>query len=239
MRQNYFKVDFFVVISCLSLSALFGQVCEAQVEDINSFSSFTDWCENKYKLDSDTIHTIDQLLLIAKTDDCKLANKRLNELTHLSLSQKKISSLAPLNSFRNLTAITLSENQVTDTKPLSFLTNLIALDISKNQIVNIKHLEKLVKLQRLFISDNLISDISPLRGMRNLKDLSAKRNQISDVSPLKDLTNLKRLFLDYNKIMDVMPLQSLKKIDIASFRGNPIIKKVCPFENIYIGDCLF
>lgn len=238
MRQNYFKVNFIISISCFVLCTLFGQASEGQVESINSFSTFADWCENKNMLDQETIHTIDQLLLVAETDDCKLANKRLNERTKLVLSKKRISSLAPLNSFRNLTHLTLSENQITDIKPLSSLTNLILLRLNNNQIANIQPLEKLTKLIQLGISDNRISDISPLKNLASLTFLAAKRNQISDVKPLKSLINLRQLYLSENRITDISPLSSLKKIgtDGASFSvsRNPIINKTCPFENKFV-----
>jgi internalin A len=214
LNRKIFLAAFYLACSCI----VFVKESESQQVNTDNFNSFEDWCENKDNLNEDVRYTIEQLLVKVKTSDCKFASKELSTYRSLSLNKRGISNILPLNSFPNLTKLNLADNQ----------------------IVNIKPLEKLTKLTELVISDNNISDVSPLRNMKDLTYLSAKRNQISDVSPLKNLTNLQRLFLDDNKITDIMSLQSLKKLNAATFRRNPIIKKVCPVEStVYMPRCSF
>jgi len=122
MRQNYLTVNFLVAISCFLFCTLFDQASEGQVKDMNSFNTFNDWCENKSKLDKEINNTIEQLLLKAKTSDCELADKRLNESSSLNLDKKGISSILPLKSFQNLVKLSLFENQINDLTPLKSLT---------------------------------------------------------------------------------------------------------------------
>ena len=110
------------------MSAIFLQALESQGQNINSFANFADWCENKNTLDKKIIHTIDQLLVEAKTSNCKLANQRLlNEKTSLYLNKKEISSLLPLRNFPNIVRLSLIDNQISDLTPLKSLPNLECL----------------------------------------------------------------------------------------------------------------
>jgi internalin A len=215
MQNNNLKKSLLLTVYFFTFSVLFIRVSASQGQDINSFKTFADWCDNKDTLNEDIRHTIKVLLLKVKTSDCKFASKELSTYRSLSLDNRGVINLLPLSSF----------------------TNLTKLNLTKNKIVDIKPLEKLTKLTSLGISDNLISDISPLRNMKDLTSLSANRNQISDVSPLQTLTKLHYLALNDNKIQDVTSLQPLKGLNIASFKRNPIINKTCPVPQTQI--CAF
>jgi Leucine-rich repeat (LRR) protein len=220
MKHNYLNKKILLFTSSLffNLVILFSQSTMAQQAETNDFKTFEDWCKNKDSLAENVKHTINVLLEKARTSDCSFANSKLSNARFINLNGNAISNLLPLSSFINLTK----------------------LDLNNNKVVDIQPLEKLTNLTELSISDNYIYDLSPLKNMKDLTYLAVKRNQISDVSPLQNLTNLQRLFLDDNKITDIMSLQSLKKLNAATFRRNPIIKKVCPVKStVYMPRCSF
>ena len=51
----------------------------------NNYQSFEQWCLRKSDLSIETRKTVDVLLEIAGTKDCKLANSKLNSLAELQL----------------------------------------------------------------------------------------------------------------------------------------------------------
>ena len=75
--------------------------------------TFTEWCEQKASLSKETRYTVEELLKVAKTQNCSQANQILT----------------------NLTSLTLDKNQISDIKPLSNLTNLTLLDLTKNPLI--------------------------------------------------------------------------------------------------------
>lgn len=212
--RNKIRRKVFTTIFCLVCNVfVFADKSLADnINNFNDFKTFEDLCENKDQVSNDIRHTFEELLLIARTSDCKIAGKTLPKGKSLRLNNRGISNLLPLASLSN--------------------SSITIIHLSENKIVNIQPLEKLTKLTELGISGNRISDISPLRNLTNLTILSAKRNQITDVTPLKGLIELRYLFLRDNKITDISSLQSLRNISVNSgiFTGNPIINKTCPFR---------
>jgi internalin A len=170
MRQNHLTISFFVALSCFLLCTLFDQASEGQAKDMDSYSTFADFCTNKSKIDKETSHTVERLLLAVETSDCELANKRLSNLELLRLPRQGISSLLPLKSFKNLVELGLYENQVSDLTPLKSLTNLEVLVLDKNQITNISALRFLTKLRCLSLEDNRLTNINLLGILPNLEE---------------------------------------------------------------------
>jgi internalin A len=146
MRQNHLTINFLIALSCLLFCTLFDQASESQAKDMDAYNSFADFCANKSKLDKETSHTVERLLLAVETSDCELANKRLSNLELLRLPRQGISSLLPFKSFKNLVELGLYENQISDLTPLKSLTNLEVLVLDKNQITNISSLRFLIKI---------------------------------------------------------------------------------------------
>jgi internalin A len=65
--------------------------------------TFADWCLNKANSSWEIKHTVNALLLEAKTQDCHQAEKLLSTRTELSLSGSVIADLRPLSGLTNLT----------------------------------------------------------------------------------------------------------------------------------------
>lgn len=180
--------------------------------------SFVEWCQRRTAVPSDTQHTINVLLEIAKTNDCKLADGRLR--THilrngsfLNLRGRKISDLKPISGFTEITAIFLDNNQIRDLQPLTTLNNVTTATFGNNQI----------------------SDLRPLARMTQLTRLDLRNNRISDVTPLAALSNMSELILDNNQITDLSPLRVLDHVGQLHVRNNPLSDKTCPLKPRLLG----
>jgi internalin A len=184
--------------------------------------SFADWCLNQAKLTVETKHTVDAMLLEARTEDCQQASKLLSRSTKLFLYNKQITDLRPLSTLTNLTVLSLAENQIADLKPLSSLRKLTALYLYNNQIADLKPLSTLTNLTILTLGHNQIADLKPLSTLTNLTILTLSHNQIADLKPLSSLTQLGQLTLDNNQIADLKPLSSLTQLGQLTLSNNQI-----------------
>lgn len=77
---------------------------QAEGVPINN-QSFEQWCLEKDALATDPRRTVDVLLGIADTQNCKLADSKLSRLSEISLSNSRITNLTPLSGLSNLTQI--------------------------------------------------------------------------------------------------------------------------------------
>ncbi len=199
-----------------------------------TFESFADFCTNKENLPPETRHTVEVLLLKAKTQECDRAQTALTNLTELSLIRNQIVDIKPLSKFTNLRKLNLSLNQITDVQPLSGMTNLRFLVLNFNQISDVKPLSGLTNLTELFLEANQIVDVKPLAGLTNLTGLSLASNQIVDVTPLSRMTELNFLYLSGNQIADVKPLSGLTNLILLFLESNQIadIKPLAGLTNL-------
>jgi internalin A len=137
---------FLFVSSCSARAILFQQTTNPR--------TFADWCLDRNNLSVETLHTIDVLLKVAKTQDCHQAGNLLSTRTELDLNDNQIADLRPLSALTNLTSLYLANNQIADLKPLSTLTNLTNLLVINNQIADLKPLLTLTNLTYLDLGSN-------------------------------------------------------------------------------------
>jgi internalin A len=192
-------------------------VAPTVVESIQT-QSFVEWCQRKASVPSDTQHTIDVLLKIAKTNDCQSADSKLRSHilrngTFLNLTNKRISDLKPISGFTEVTAIFLENNQIRDLQPLTNLSNVYTASLGNNQI----------------------RDLRPLARMSRLSRLDLRNNRISDVTPLAALSSMEELILDNNQITDLSSLRVLRKLGQLHARNNPLSDKSCPINPVSTG----
>ena len=184
--------------------------------------TFADWCLNKANLSRETLHTVDALLEVVKTQDCNLANKLLSTRTWLNLTSNRITDIRPLSTLINLTRLDLGNNRIADIRPLSTLTKLTTLSLHRNQIADLKPLSVFSNLTRLDLEKNKIADIKPLSTLTNLTELYLEKNKIADIRPLLTLTNLTSLNLKDNQIVDIRPLATLINLTSPNLENNKI-----------------
>ena len=145
---------------------------------------FATLCENKDKpailgINVERRHTVDVLLEVAGTQDCKKAESKLKSLTSLSLRNKQISNLLPLADLTNLNTLDLNKNLIVNVSILSSLTNLTYLNLRGNQIEDVKPLAHLTNLNYLNLRNNQIKDMTSLARLNKLNQLNLRGNQIA------------------------------------------------------------
>jgi hypothetical protein len=151
------------------------------VNNLANIKSFQQWCEQKNDLISETKKTVDLLLNVAGTTNCKKAMYSLQRLRSLSLVSREITDLQPLSNLTNLTELFLSGNQISDVNPLSGLTNLKTLNLSFNRISDVKPLASLNNLTELALSGNQIKDVQVFCKMPKLVGLYLLQNPTSQL----------------------------------------------------------
>ena len=79
MQNNFFRSKIFISIACLiySFFVFTDKVSGENTNNLDKFKTFEDWCKAKDQLSEDLRHTVEELLLIARTSDCKIAAETL------------------------------------------------------------------------------------------------------------------------------------------------------------------
>ncbi|WP_052055965.1 leucine-rich repeat domain-containing protein [Myxosarcina sp. GI1] len=185
--------------------------------DINKFTGFADWCNNKNNLEKSTRNTIDELLNEVDTSDCNLASSRLLKI--------------------NYVVIFGEDNESLDLRPFQTLTHLTSITFNHANVSDIQSLQKLDKLEYLDLGRNQITDITPLRSLTELEELKLGQNKIHDISPIASLVNLKYLVLSGNNISDITSLKNLENIRTVYLNDNNITDETCPIKPEF--KCIF
>ena len=120
------KKKLFIFISLLYITPL-------QLHSIN----FSHYCQLSQlgKAPRSITHTVNTLLVAAKTTDCTLAFKRLNKMTYLSLANKHLTSVQPFYGITNLRYLDLSHNQISSLWGIEDNHSLQFLRLSQNNII--------------------------------------------------------------------------------------------------------
>lgn len=108
-------------------------------------------------------------------------------VSHLNLTQNKISTIDHLTHLANLSHINLSNNLILDcTKLHTKLGNIKTIDFSQNQIKSLQGFEKLYSLESLDVSCNQISDIDEIKYIGELPCLEYVRLTGNPVAVIVD-----------------------------------------------------
>ena len=193
MKFSFALVSVFALLfQFLSMGAVLAQTASLSRMNnlIPSFrfakpASFTTLCKDNndrtdplYEMFAESRHTIDELLLIAGTQNCQKAESQLKNLTSLSLVNKRIVDLSPLASLVNLKTLDLHHNNITNVEGLSHLTNLTSLNLAMNKVFDVKPLASLNNLTTLDLYNNQIKDVTSLASLNKLTTLDLSRNEI-------------------------------------------------------------
>lgn len=217
------------LISAITVIA-FVQPTEARAEASAQLRSFKDWCSQKELAPKESKNTIEAVLAVVGTRDCRVADSRVNVLKDLQLNNKQIKDLWPIASLVNLERLNLDNNEIVDLSPLKNLLNLKQLRIQGNEIKDINSLSSLTSIRKLGLQKNQITDVSALANINNLEQLTLEGNQINDFTPLKKLDKLHSLKFDKNSVRQqaVRGFEDLMlRIDLNNGLDNTSLEEPC------------
>lgn len=146
----------------------------------------------------------------------------LPKLTHLTLAQCGLSTLADLSGAQNLTHLNLNNNTLQNLEPISSMNTLVEISLGHNALITLNALSSLTNLENLDISYNSVSDLSPLASCVSLKWLNAGNNSISKLSGVDSLSGLTFLRVDQNQISDLSILSGCAALTELNVSNNAL-----------------
>ncbi|WP_394846014.1 hypothetical protein LZC95_00945 [Pendulispora brunnea] len=216
---------------------------------------FQDYCENATSLPASTKATVDALLAKVQTEDCAVAQTKLEGMTTLEFfsSGPRVGDLAPLATLRQLTSLTLAEQKLEDLRPLARLVNLETLRIYANDAttttpwgacpilfpdtdkwgpharIDIRPLAHLRRLTRLGLRTGIVRDLRPLGRLDKIRSLDLDCLDFGgNLAPLANMPELAYLDLSRGSVRDLSPIPSFA----ASGSGFHILLGGSPIESL-------
>jgi tetratricopeptide (TPR) repeat protein len=175
--------------------------------------SFSSWCIRRNELELQTSHTINMVLDLLKTNDCKIADSLLRKKKTLKLSNSGITDVSPLAGLSDLAELNLNDNEISNIEPLANLSSLEYLSLENNNISRFSNLIGIhKKLNRLNLSKNRITDISELSILSELQELDISDNKITNLVPIVALPNLAELNFSNNSIQEINKVDGLTNL---------------------------
>ncbi|GMM39047.1 hypothetical protein DASC09_063860 [Saccharomycopsis crataegensis] len=155
----------------------------------------------------------------------KLPN--LPKLTHLNLSDNKISSVVTgFSHLPKLIELNLHNNELDSLKGLDDISSLIKLDVSRNKISSIIPLN-CPKLVNLNLEGNKLTSLNGLEILLSITKLNVKQNNISDISDLS-LHSLREFDISHNPVSNLRHLADFPALRSLDLCGVPVKN----FENL-------
>lgn len=167
------------------------------------------------KIQNKELHNciLDELDLDA---DTPLTNRDLEKLTVLDCSwmrldeNKKIDSLAGLESAINLSRLVLPNQKISDLQPLHSLRKLVDLNVSHNELISLQGIENAQELVFLRADNNSLNDLLPLAALEKLQSVQVSHNKLGSLAGLPDEPDrLTTLDFSHNHVRDVQLLASI------------------------------
>lgn len=157
---------------------------------------------------------------------------QLAKLPILNLSGLNIISLDGLQDIPNknkITHLSLSNNRLSTLPSMKDFVNLVELDLTANKFkqFDFKALEGLDKLEKIYLFANELTHINQLPALKGLKVLGLSNNQISSIASnaFKNVPQIEIIQLDGNKLekFDRAELtKDLKKLAVLNLTRNPL-----------------
>ncbi|OQR86184.1 hypothetical protein ACHHYP_10837 [Achlya hypogyna] len=126
--------------------------------------------------------SMEMLVNASKTSVAKdeSAEHYLKRLSHLTLTNKKLTAIAHLEPCKNLKVLYLYGNRIRCIENLGFATLLTQLHLQDNRIGRIEGLESLVNLEKLCLDGNHISRVEGLARCSKLQELYLSNQTYTD-----------------------------------------------------------
>lgn len=181
------------IVPSASAETAFMAVCEGR-------NDAQVWIQ--FNLNAHSYSTLDALLETVGTEDCAVAQQRLEAVTDLRLPE-------PAETAMPLTCLLVDLPTVVDVQMIAIATpNLIRLDLSGKVVADLSPIVHLNQLEALYLANTNITDIAPLVGLP-LTTLDISYNQIASIEPIAELSELRALDISYNPITDISPLDAI------------------------------
>ena len=147
---------------------------------------------------------------------------KLPNLTHLTLSNCGLSTIAALEGAEKLTYLDLSSNTVRNMESLSQIKTLKELYLQHNAVTGLEALSSLTNLEKLNIAFNSVTDLTPLASCLRLNWMEAGNNALTAVDGVNELSLLSHLSLEHNKLTDVSLVAECKELTNLNISNNQI-----------------
>ncbi len=143
------------------------------------------------------------------SDLCLLPN-----LTHLTISSKKVDNPDFLTSLQKLTTLDLSGCRF-DPESMAVIAALPALtelNLTDCGLSTVVFLENAPSLKNLNLSNNTVRNLEVLTTIPTLEVLNLQHNAVTSLEHVGKLTNLKELNVGYNALTTLVPLSGCTKL---------------------------
>lgn len=156
------------------------------------------------------------------------ALSNLSSLSHLDLSECRITDISPLQSLTKLKTLDLGTNSIADILPLSRLKSLTELALDSNTFEDLTPLAELYSIEKLNLSKNNIQDLSLLSGMTKMTHLSLAATGLTNLDTLPPFVYLQHLMLGENSITSIEPLGEFQALEKAYLQYNYPLSDISP-----------
>ncbi|XP_046676485.1 protein phosphatase 1 regulatory subunit 42-like isoform X1 [Homalodisca vitripennis] len=173
-------------------------------------------------------------------ESSKNADDFLKKITHLSLPEKSIDSIADLSSVKNLTVLYLHHNNLQVIENLCRNECLTHLYLQHNQISKMENLNGIKQLRKLYLGYNCISVIEGLDAVSALEELHVENQQLLpgetiyfDPRTVKNLSKCLRILdISSNNVASISDLKDLKVIEKLNANNNALCDLTAVCETI-------
>uniref|UniRef100_A0A1B6MRM7 Protein phosphatase 1 regulatory subunit 42 n=1 Tax=Graphocephala atropunctata TaxID=36148 RepID=A0A1B6MRM7_9HEMI len=173
-------------------------------------------------------------------ESSKNTDDLLKKLTHLSLPEKSIDSIADLSSVKNLTVLYLHHNNLQVIENLCRNECLTHLYLQHNKIGKMENLNNIKQLRKLYLGYNCISVVEGLDAVTALEELHIENQQLLpgetiyfDPRTIKNLSNCLRILdISSNNVSSISDLKDLRAIEKLNARNNALSDLLAVCETI-------
>jgi len=135
-------------------------------------------------------------------------------LENLTITDKKLESLAPLADLTKLVSLRIEGCRFApeNLQTLVTLPELQRLTLNNCGLSTIADLAGMQNLTYLDLSNNTLRNLEVLSAMASLYEVNLSHNAVTDVSHLSFLSKLEKLDVSYNSLTSLKPLAECKKL---------------------------
>ncbi|MEP2026372.1 MAG: leucine-rich repeat domain-containing protein [Reichenbachiella sp.] len=162
---------------------------------------------------------------------------QLIEKQEIEISNQKIQSLAPLQTFINLKSIKLDRLQLTNLKELYIHQGLKSLTYTNGPLQSLEGIKELRQLQSLNISNTAMEDLKDLYYSSSLKHLNCSRTGLKNLKGIEKLVDLETLDISNTRIWRLDRLSGMRRIKTLICNNTRISQSKIDDFQVSVPDC--